>query len=949
MIGNTVSHYRISEKLGEGGMGVVYKAEDTKLDRPVALKFLAAHLVSDEDVRKRFEREAKAAAALNHPHICTVHEIDDFEGKTFIAMAFLEGEGLDKKIETGPLKLKNALDIAIQTAQGLQAAHEKKIVHRDIKPANLMVGTDGHVTIMDFGLAQLADRSKLTRLDETMGTVTYMSPEQTYGADIDHRSDIWSLGVVIYEMVTGRQPFKGHYDKAVMYSITSEQPEPMTALRTGVPMELEWLVGKCLAKEADKRYQSTADMLVDLETLREKLKEKSTILRPAPSATIARLSGTLTEQGAPSQGLVEPAKNAVFPYRVIERLSDEGETATYRAEDTELHRSVAIRIVPESAAKKAEKYQQLRRGGLLGMGVLLAVTLGLLVFQWFRGPMPDSSEEVLRFSFSPGNVSAPSVSPNGRHIVFALEEGGESALWVRDLDRETPRKLEGTEGADYYTSASGMFWSPDSRFVGFRSGQELKRIPAEGGDAITLCDLPLGTYIGGSWSPDGARIVFSSGGQLYEVPARGGAPKLLSEQESGEASPFARPHFLPFSAGTHGLVYNLGSVSDPRLGLLDLKTRESRELGPGSRPAYSSSGHLVYQSSLVDEKRGLWVLPFSLETLTATGDAFPIAEGGGLPSVARDGTLVYLDRVGSVGGQLVWRDRGGKRLGPIGRPQAGTINFPALSPDGSRVAAHDNSSGAPDIWVHETERAVATRLTFAAGLEAHPTWSPSGTEITFASDQRGSRDIFSKPASGTGEATLLVGGPLDDDYPDWAPDGNYMVYEVSGDPKNKSDIRYLKRKTDGGGFEEAVFLSTPRQEGAARFSPDGRFVAYCSDESGRSEVYVRPFPEGAGKWQVSTNGGTQPRWSRDGNELFYVEGSTLMTAPVKTASSFSVSTPARLFEDAHLSGFLHPNYDVSKEGRRFLLAERVGDEADSPRSIHVIQNWFTEFRDREQD
>jgi len=910
-------------------------------------------LLGDEEIKARFRREAEAAASLNHPNICTVHEIAEADGRTFIGMAFLEGEGLDKKIEAGPLKLKDALDVAIQAAKGLQAAHEKGIVHRDVKPANLMVTGSGSkqlVTIMDFGLALLADRSKLTRLDETMGTVTYMSPEQTYGMELNQRTDIWSLGVVIYEMITGQRPFKGPYDKAVMYSITNEEPEPMTALRMGVPMELEWIVGKCLAKEADKRYQSTVDMVVDLETLSEKLKSgKSTIPRTAPSVTFAGLSGTLTQQPAPSQGAIEPANTAVFPYRVIERLSDEGESVTYRAEDTELRRSVAIRVVPESAAKKAEKRQQLKRGGLLGMGVLLAVTLGLLVFQWLRGPMPDSSEEVLRFSFSPGNLFAPSVSPNGRHIVFTVEEGGESALWVRDLDRETPRKLEGTEGADQ-TASAGMFWSPDSRFIGFRSGQELRRIPAEGGDPITLCDLPLGTYIGGSWIPDGTRIVFSSGAQLFEVPARGGAPKLLFElEESEKASTFARPHFLPFSAGTYGLVYNSGVVSDPRLGLLDLETGERRELGPGSRPAYSASGHLVYQSSLVDEKRGLWVLPFSLETLTATGEAFPIVEGGGLPSVARDGTLVYLDRVGSVEGQLVWRDRSGKRLGPIGRPQAGSIAFPALSPDGSRVAAQDNSSGDLNIWVHETERAAATRLTFAAGLEAHATWSPSGTEITFTSDRRGSHDIFSKPAAGTGEATLLVGGPLDDDYPDWSPDGNYLVYEVSGDPKNKGDIRYLKRKTDGGGFEEAVFLSTPHQEGAAKFSPDGRYLAYSSDESGRFEVYVRLFPEGAGKWQVSTNEGTQPRWSRDGKELFYVEGLILMAAPVKPAPSFSVSTPVRLFENERLSGLLSPNYDVSKGGRRFLLQELVAEDAASPRSIHVVQNWYEEFREREQD
>ncbi len=299
---------------------------DTSLDRPVALKFLAAHLVSDEDVRKRFEREAKAAAALNHLNICTVHEIAADNARTFIAMAFLEGEGLDKKIEAGPLKLKDALDIAIQTAKGLQAAHGKGIVHRDIKPANLMVGPDGHVTIMDFGLAQLADRSKLTRMDETMGTVTYMSPEQTYGADIDHRSDIWSLGVVIYEMVTGQQPFKGHYDKAVMYSITNEQPEPMTALRTGVPMELEWLAGKCLAKEANERYQSTADMVVDLETLRKKLESgKSTILQAQP------VSQAMTTQPTAN---AQPADHPLVKYRVIEDGKETGDSIRYVAEDT---------------------------------------------------------------------------------------------------------------------------------------------------------------------------------------------------------------------------------------------------------------------------------------------------------------------------------------------------------------------------------------------------------------------------------------------------------------------------------------------------------------------------------------------------------------------------------------------------------------------------------------
>ena len=299
MIGKNISHYRITEKLGEGGMGVVYKAEDVNLRRPVALKFLAARLLGDESIRARFHREAEAAASLNHPNVCPVHEIAEIEGQTFIAMAFIEGESLEKKIEAGPLKLKDALDIAIQTAKGLQAAHGKNVVHRDIKPANLIIGKDGHVTITDFGLALLTDRSKLTRSDETIGTVTYMSPEQTYGAELDHRTDIWSLGIAIYEMIIGQPPFKGHYDNAVIYSITSEAPEPMTSLRTGVPMELEWIADKCLAKQAAERYQSAAELLIDLTTLAKRLQsEESTIPGVTAAPRVAAVGARDTLLGA---------------------------------------------------------------------------------------------------------------------------------------------------------------------------------------------------------------------------------------------------------------------------------------------------------------------------------------------------------------------------------------------------------------------------------------------------------------------------------------------------------------------------------------------------------------------------------------------------------------------------------------------------------------------------
>ncbi len=627
MVGQTISHYKVTAELGRGGMGVVYKAEDTSLDRPVALKFLAAHLVEDTEIRKRFEREAKAAAALNHPNVCTVHEIAEANGRTYIAMAFLEGEPLEKKIEAGPLKLKDALDIAIQTAKGLQAAHGKKIVHRDIKPANLMIGEDGHVTIMDFGLALLTDRSKLTRLDETMGTVTYMSPEQTYGMELDHRTDVWSLGVVIYEMVTGQRPFKGHYDKAVMYSITNEEPEPMTALRTGVPMELELLVNKCLAKEADRRYQSTADMVVDLETLSEKLKSgKSTILRTgAPVATGTPAGPT---QPAPAQQGPNVAELATVP-----KAQQGAPTATRERLSWAVAACLAIALFASLFLRQTRSPE-------------------LLVSKWSFAP------EALLMTIGLNEA----VSPNGRHIAY-LAGPGEPALWVRDIDREEPRRLAGTEGV-----SRDPFWSPDSRFLGFVVQDELKKISIDGGLPVTLCQLP-GSYQGGSWSPDGQTVAFASDLRIHEVPARGGPPKLLFEREETEKGNLnLQPRFLPLQARARSLVLSVGEGFATDIVLKNLETGESQLLAQdGVWAGYSPSGHLVFTKIRSSLQGSLWALPFSLETLQPSGEAFPIAEDAIHPSVSEDGTLVFLEGAGTLQ-QLVWRGRDGEKLGEIGQP-----------------------------------------------------------------------------------------------------------------------------------------------------------------------------------------------------------------------------------------------------------------------------------------
>ena len=968
MIDQTISHYKITDKLGEGGMGVVYKAEDTNLKRPVALKFLAAHLLGDEDIKARFRREAEATAALNHPNVCHVYEINEVEGKTFIAMAFLEGEPLEKKIESGPLKLKDALDIAIQTAQGLEAAHEKGIVHRDIKPANLMItgaGSKQLVTIMDFGLALLTGRSKLTRLDETMGTVTYMSPEQTSGMELDQRTDIWSLGVVLYEMVTGQQPFKGHYDKAVMYSITNEEPEPITALRTGVPMELEWIVGKCLAKEADKRYRSTADMVVDFETLSEKLKSgKSAIVRtgaPAGTGTPAGPNVVPTPQpadaeaqhSAPDVAPQAPANSVTpgstfGPYRIIEDLGSGGESAAYRAEDTELRRSVTISVLPESAARRAEQRQRLK---VIGTAVFFVLAVVLILLSWTRQPAPSEPAPLRRFAFTPEDFRGEAViSPNGKHIAYVAGTD-QPTIWVRDLDREEPRELPGTAGASNF----GLFWSPDSQFIGFAAGNELKKILLQGGPAITLCSLPAGLFGGGSWSPDGNVIAFSTAipPQIYEVRAQGGDPKLLFEPEQSEkALGNSRPWFLPGKATARGIVFMLGSVTESDIGVKNLETGEFSVLAEGGYPVFSLTGHIVYQSDVTRGFRGgLWALPFSIETLKPTGEPFPIVENVALPSVAIDGTLVSVDALGRNQQQLVWLDRTGRKLGTIGQPQQLILN-PALSPDGGRVVVSAFEEGPnQDIWVHEVDRALKTRLTFDPGSDQFPKWSPSGEEVVFSSDRTDNVDIFSRAADGSAEPVSLVSTPRAEFPSAWSPDMEYFLYVTPG-PETGLDIWYLERKELEGGFDSRPFLQTSFSETGSRLSPDGRFVAYLSDESGRTEVYVRPFPQGGGKWQISANGGSSQRWSKDGKELFYVEGETLMAVAVSMAEGFSAGSVKALFEHPGLGGGLSSTYDVSADGQRFVVVEDVGSEEGEeakPPSIHVVQNWFEEFKDREQD
>jgi serine/threonine protein kinase len=507
VIGQTISHYRITEKLGEGGMGLVYKAEDTRLERTVALKFLAAHLLNNEDAKQRFLREAKASAALHHANICPVYEIDDADGRTFISMAFIQAETLEERIAKGPLPIKDALDIARQVAEGLQAAHDKGIVHRDIKPANVLVAKDGHVTIMDFGLARLTEASRLTKVDTVMGTVAYMSPEQARGIEVDHRSDVWALGCVLYEMVAGVRPFKGEYDQALLYEIVQQEPEPLTSVRAGVPMELEFIVGKCLAKDKDDRTGTAQEVSRELRTLGEKLKSSRSAILPT-----ARMSGALP---AVAGQTLNPA--ASWP--------------------------------PDSVIMPRSRQRLLL--GLLGVVSLAVVVLGILQFTESPGGEPE--KHVRRFSFTHDSIGAATISPDGRSVAFtALTKDGSYSLWLRPLERETARELPGTDGSVQWAGG----WSLDSRSILFGANEQLKRVAVDGGDPVTLCELPdhgAFPFIGAAYSLDGGEIVFSSGLKLWEIPARGGEPDLLVEPD-GPDSFYWRPQFLPKGGGSRYLI-----------------------------------------------------------------------------------------------------------------------------------------------------------------------------------------------------------------------------------------------------------------------------------------------------------------------------------------------------------------------------------------------------------
>ena len=880
-IGKQLGPYRIEALLGRGGMGEVYRARDTKLGREVAIKVLPAAFSADADRMHRFQQEACAAGALNHPNILVIHHIDTYEGAPCIVSELLEGETLRQRMRGAMLAQRRVIEYATQIANGLAAAHERGIVHRDLKPDNLFITKDGRVKILDFGIAKLtqpkgnASQTDIpTRRVDTdpgvvMGTVGYMSPEQIRGKGVDHHSDIFSFGAILYEMLSGRRAFHGESAADTMSAILKEDPPDLSDTNQKISPALERLVNHCLEKNPEERFHSASDLAFALEAL-------------------------------------------------------SGSTATS-----------AQTVAMPAFAPRWFKRRELIAWAVAGIAILIAAVA--LTISNFRRP-PTETRAVRLFINPPEKASFGSfaISPDGLRLAFAATDAsGKTLLWIRPLDSINAQPLSGTE------EATLPFWSPDSRFIGFFAAGKLKKIEVTGGPPQTLCNTPFAR--GAAWNRDGV-IIFTPNtlAPLYRVSAAGGEPTPVTTLDKSRQETSHRwPYFLP--DGRHFLYTVLGAPESRGIYVSSLDAKENRRLlnVGNSDVAYAPPGYLLFRREAT-----LMAQAFDADKLQLSGDPFPIAEQIGYNpsfqtffSVSQTGVLAYSSG-GSGKTQLAWIDRGGKQIGLVGQP--GTYLRPSLSPDEKRVAVDDvDSQGNSDIWLIELGRGNPSRFTFDPAIEWIPVWSPDGSRIVFASNREGVLNLYQKPASGAGKEELLLKTDLAKAPTDWSTDGRFIVYGVI-DPKTKWDVWVLPLFGDQ---KPVPFLQTEFNERSGRFSPDGRWIAYASDESGTYQVYVQSFPTSGGKWQVSTNGGSFPAWRRDGKELFYVsEDKKIMAVEVKgEGATFERGAPKVLF-DLRVRSFIdaQARFAVTADGQKFLVNNTIGETASAP--IAVVLNWTADLK-----
>jgi serine/threonine-protein kinase len=899
-IGTQLGSHEITALLGKGGMGEVYRATDTKLKREVAIKILPDEFSRDPDRVSRFQREAEVLALLNHPNIAAIYDLDEANGSRFLVLELVEGETLAERIRRGPIPIDEALNIGSHICGALEAAHEKGVIHRDLKPANIKVTPSAQVKVLDFGLAKAMQMSPATADFSNsptlmsgstpgiiMGTAAYMSPEQARGKQVDRASDIWAFGCVLYELLTGKQTFRGEDVQEILAAILKTEPD-WTLLPANTPHSIRVLLRRCLQKDAKKRFRDAADLQIEIE---------EALAAPA----------------------IGPPQAAAVPARRLWQ-----------------------RAIPWAA-------------GLLAGALIAGFTVWTLKPTPAPAPRPVSRAVVTLPQGERLALDQPALalSPDGTQLVYvASDSAGTQRLYLRAMDALAGKPLAGTEGA------SGSFFSPDGQWIGFYAAGALKKVSVSGGATLTLSSPARPS--GAAWGPNDT-IVFGGSGSsqgLLEVPASGGPAHQLTALKEGDAGQLS-PEFLP---GKKAILFTIATGTTPddwQIAALRLDTGERKVLvrggtygryAPTGPSAGLRTGHLVYYRAGT-----IMAAPFDVARLEVTGVPAPVLEGvmslrngfAGQYSFSSLGSLVYIPDSSRTRADLnlVWVDRKGvvQPLPAPPRPYSAAI----LSPDG-RLAAVGIGN---DIWIYDLNRDTLTRLTFD-GRNINPYWTPDGKRVVYSSDKNGTQSVSWRLADGSGPEEHLFTGPGLPRGGLFTPDGRSLIYSQTG-PQTLSDLWVLPLEGTPDARKPRVFLQTPFNETTPHLSPDGRWLAYVSDESGRYEIYVRPFPGPGGKWQISTEGGQSSTWSPKGNELFYRTGRSnenLMAVDIQTQPTFSAGKPRLLFEAPKaavqpLAG-LATDYSPSPDGQRFLMVRAKEQQQTAATQINVVLNWFEELKQR---
>ena len=896
--GTKLGPYEIQSQLGAGGMGEVYRARDTRLDRTVAIKVLNSQLVASAELRARFEREARVISQLQHPNICVLHDVGREGATEYLVMEFLEGESLADRLKKGPLTPEELLRVATQIADALEKAHRAGVVHRDLKPGNVMLTKSG-AKLLDFGLAKplaattaagSASRtsasvfaaaltqtspapspaSPLSTAGAVIGTVQYMSPEQIQGMEADARSDIFAFGVMLFEMTTGKRAFEGKTQASIVGQILAVDPPSVSTIRSETPAGLDRVIRICLEKDPEERFQTAHDLKLDLRRVAE---------------TPATTTGPV----------VAPSRRSWIPWAIT---------------------------------------------GVLG---LAAIVLAIVHFGLQTTPQTSIHSYILppekaSFVLAETGSGPPVVSPDGRRIAFVAKAAeGKQRLWIQPLNSSVAQPMAGSEGATY------PFWSPDSHYVAFFANQKLNKIDANGGPPQILCDA--GSARGGAWSPNGT-IIFTKDtvSPLSRVDAAGGTPTPLTTLGEGESS-HRWPDFLP--DGKHFIYFVHGFTnSDSAIYVASLDSKDRKLLlRNDSNAVYAAEGYLLFVRG-----NALMAQVFNRQKLALEGEAKPVADHvavntgvwRSIVTASANGVLLYQSGSATGGSQLIWFDRSGKQGQPV-VPDTALYYAPKLSPDGGRMAVGIENNGVADIWVIDLGRNTRTRLTFGPQASVASAWWPDGKSIVYNSGPAGAPNCLNrKNSDGTGSEEKLLDSPgLDIAMPAITSDGRYIAF-MRLDPKTDTnwDIWALPMFGDRKPFP---VISTKFIDATPAFSPDGKWLAYQNNESGRMEVYVQPFPTGGGRWQVSTAGGSRPAWRKDGKELFFQStDQEMMAVDVReNGDSLQLGTPHVLFKAATVSGPAGP-YTVSPDGQKFVMNLLMNEGGIEP--LTLVTNWTADLR-----